>query len=146
MTFVVFDLDGTLALNEHRLHFIRRDPKDWDAFFAACPQDAINRAVRFTLEAHELAGHRVEIWSGRSDQVRAETVAWMELHCIDPSLLTRMRPVGDHRPDVILKRCWLREARANGGAPDLVYDNRAVVVAMWREEGVPCFQVAPGDF
>lgn len=41
---------------------------------------------------------------------------------------------------------WLMEARANGGAPDLVYDDRGCVVAMWRSEGVPCFQVAPGAF
>ena len=29
---------------------------------------------------------------------------------------------------------------------DLAFDDRDRVVAMWREEGVPCFQVAPGDF
>lgn len=146
MTFVVFDLDGTLAINEHRLHFIQRDPKDWDAFFAACSQDAINPAVLCALDAHELAGHRVEIWSGRSDQMRAETVAWLEMHCIDPSMLTRMRSAGDHRPDVILKQGWLSDARVTRHAPDLVYDDRDVVVAMWREAGVPCFQVAPGEF
>lgn len=146
MTFVVFDLDGTLALNAHRQHFLQRAPKDWDAWHAACPQDVVNPAVMCALDAHELAGHRVEIWSGRSDRVRAETIAWMELHCIDPSLLTRMRPAGDHRPDVILKRGWLSESRVTGRGPDLVYDDRDAAVAMWREAGVPCFQVAPGEF
>jgi hypothetical protein len=61
-------------------------------------------------------------------------------------MLTRMRPAADHQTDVELKRAWLAEARANGGAPDMVYDDRDSVVAMWRAEGVPCFQVAPGGF
>lgn len=26
------------------------------------------------------------------------------------------------------------------------YDDRDRVVVMWRAEGIPCFQVAPGDF
>ena len=30
--------------------------------------------------------------------------------------------------------------------PDAVYDDRNKVVAMWREEGIQCFQVALGDF
>ena len=27
-----------------------------------------------------------------------------------------------------------------------VFEDRDRVVAMWRDAGVPCFQVAPGDF
>lgn len=39
--FVVFDLDGTLALTEHRSHFLRRPgkDKDWRGFYAACDKD-----------------------------------------------------------------------------------------------------------
>jgi hypothetical protein len=41
--FVVFDLDGTLALNEHRQHFVDRPvgQKDWRGFFAACDRDTL---------------------------------------------------------------------------------------------------------
>ena len=144
--FVVFDLDGTIALNAHREHLIRA--KDYDAYYAACVNDTPCAPVIHALHAHAKAGHRVEIWSARSAQVRTETITWLQHHIwLDLSdRLTRMRPIGDHRPDVVLKREWLREARANGGAPDLVYDDRDSVVAMWREEGVACFQVAPGPF
>lgn len=151
--FVVFDLDGTLALNDHRLHHIRKTPKDYDAFYAACVDDLPNRPVIATLLAHHEAGHRIEVWSGRSDQVEAETRAWLRMHIrssggcpVAEEGLTRMRPAGDHQPDVNLKRAWLRDARRNGGGPDAVYDDRDSVVAMWREEGVACFQVAPGAF
>lgn len=145
--FVVFDLDGTLALNEHRVHYIRGEKRDYDAFYAACVDDKPNFVAIAALEAHIYTGARVEIWSGRSEQVRAETEQWLQKYtAIDSYMLTRMRPIGDHQPDVELKRKWLKEARANGGAPDLVYDDRDSVVAMWREMGVPCFQVAPGPF
>jgi len=30
--FVVFDLDGTLALTDHRAHFLEREKKDWRGF------------------------------------------------------------------------------------------------------------------
>lgn len=145
--FIVFDLDGTLALNEHRLHHIRKTPKDYDAFYAACVDDLPNMCVMRILDLLYRAGEvRVEIWSGRSAQVRTETEGWLAGYGIDPLLLTRMRPAGDHQPDVNLKRAWLRDARRNGGGPDAVYDDRDSVVAMWREEGVACFQVAPGAF
>lgn len=144
--FVVFDLDGTLALNEHRLHHIRGEVRDYDAFYAACVRDLPNWPVINTLLVHNKAGHRIEIWSGRSDQVNPETLTWLAIHGIDVELLKRMRPAGDHQPDVELKRGWLQEARRNGGGPDLVYDDRDSVVKMWRDMGVACFQVADGDF
>lgn len=144
--YVVFDLDGTLALNEHRVHHIRGEKKDYDAFYAACAGDSPCWPVLNMMLMHNAAGHRVEIWSGRSDQVRLETEAWLEAHGVPARLLARMRHRSDHRPDILVKREWLRAARMNGGAPDLVYDDRDVVVKMWREEGVTCFQVAPGPF
>lgn len=144
--FVVFDLDGTIALTEHRQHFLERSPRDYDAFFAACADDKPCLPVIAALRAHRGIRHRVEIWSGRSDQVRLQTEAWLEAHDVPAKLLKRMRRAGDHRPDTVVKREWLADARANGGAPDLVYDDRDSVVAMWRAEGVPCFQVAPGAF
>lgn len=144
--FVVFDLDGTLALGAHREHFLARQPKDWDSWHAACTADAPCKPVVAALWAHMLAGHRVEIWTGRSDKVRVETVAWFDLFGVPSAMLMRMRPAGDHQPDVDLKRAWLYEARKNGGAPVLVYDDRDRVVEMWRSEGVTCFQVAPGAY
>lgn len=144
--FVVFDLDGTLADNAHRLHHIRERPKNYDAFYAACPDDRPCELVIKILKAHIFMGHRVEIWTGRSDWVRAETVAWLEQHGVAPELLARMRPAVDHQPDVLLKRAWLQDARRTGSGPDLAYDDRDGVVAMWREAGVVCFQVASGGF
>lgn len=143
MSFYVFDLDGTLADCEHRLSHIQKSPKDWPAFFAACAGDG---PIRHTIELlHTLSdiGHRVEIWSGRSDECRAQTEAWLNDCGIDPRRLTFMRRAGDHRNDDDLKREFLNQSDRR---PDIVFDDRARVVAMWRTEGVPCFQVAAAEF
>ena len=141
--FFVFDLDGTLADVEHRKHHVRGKNRDWPAFFKECTDDGPNKPVIAALLALKAAGHRIEIWSGRSDEVKAETLAWLEANGIDPALLTNMRPEKDYQPDDALKRQWLLAADTR---PDAIYDDRNKVVDMWRAEGIPCFQVAPGDF
>lgn len=139
---VIFDLDGTIADISHRTHFVRDGGKDWESFFAGCVADVPNWPVIHAFNAHVAVGHDVEIWSARSDIVRHETEAWLDIAAgILPSRLTRMRSAGDNTPDVVLKRYWLNQMHESE-RPDIVYDDRQRVVDMWREEGVACFQVA----
>lgn len=59
----------------------------------------------------------------------------------------RMRKAGDFTPDEVLKRGWLNEIEPPEYARlTAVFDDRDKVVNMWREAGVPCFQVARGEF
>ena len=95
-----------------------------------------------TVRTLAAAGHRVEIWSGRSDEVRAETERWLKAEGLG-GLPLKMRRRGDNTPDDILKQSWLL---AEETKPDLVFDDRDKVVAMWRRHGIICAQVAPGDF
>jgi hypothetical protein len=189
MAFYLFDLDGTLALNNPRTHFL--DPgvdspcdvctdgnnpdltalqairtgqpmkcvrcngtqrfmkKDWDAFFEACDGDAPNLPVIGVMMRLHDAGHTIEIWTGRvgSPSVTLKTQIWLKTWGIPPNWLTKMRPDKDHTPDHELKRLWLDQRRALGlPDPDMVFDDRNSVVAMWREAGLTCAQVAEGDF
>ncbi|PCI59311.1 MAG: hypothetical protein COB37_11745 [Kordiimonadales bacterium] len=141
--FVVFDLDGTLADHSHRHHHVMEEPQNWDAFFAECPADAPHPQVIAALHAHQKSGHRVEIWSGRSAVVKTETRQWLSKHGINPDLLKHMRPVDDLTADDTLKENWLRAATPR---PDAVYEDRTLVVDMFRRNGIACFQVAPGDY
>lgn len=150
----IFDLDGTLALIEHRLHFIQQTPKDWRSFFAACKDDAPNIPVIRTYKALRESGAECWIWSGRSDECQSETKEWLAKHCgtrfggwMQAPEAFRMRKAGDYRDDVIVKSEWLSEIEP----PEYkrltaVFDDRDRVVAMWRAAGIPCFQVAPGEF
>lgn len=138
--FVVFDLDGTLADIRHRVHHVRGTRPDWESFFAECVHDVPNPPVVNALRAHVFAGDRVEVWSARSDIVRAQTEAWLWAQGIDPRRLVHMRAAGDNTPDTVLKRHWLNQLHETE-RPDVVYDDRQRVVDMWREEGIACFQV-----
>lgn len=142
--FVVFDLDGTLALNEHRQHFVERPvgEKDWKSFFAACDKDTLNWEIARVLQVLAATGNRVEIWSGRSSEVIDKTEAWLAKHGLS-NVPFKCRAEGDHTPDHHLKKQWLEECDMK---PDLVFDDRLTVVTMWRENGITCAQVAPGDF
>lgn len=144
LMFVVFDLDGTLADGKHREHWINRPAgeKNWRSYFADCDRDYPIGPVAGTLRALAAAGHDIEIWTGRSDKVAEKTAAWLQSHGLH-GFRMRSRAAGDHTADYDLKASWLEEC---GRKPDLVFEDRARVVAMWRSHGIVCCQVAPGDF
>lgn len=143
---VIADLDGTIALDHDRRHFLEGGEKDWAAYFRACPGDKPNWPVIHLLNALVDANYMVGIFSGRSDEVIGETIDWLtEFFPYYQSLV--MRPAGDFTPDHELKQRWY-EAMTDKAKANLrfVLDDRRRVVDMWRSLGVPCFQVAAGDF
>ena len=139
----VFDLDGTLASVEHRRPALAGERPDWHAFNKASlfdpPAEAVVRVARALAEHYELW-----IVSGRSDAVARETRGWLHKHSVPFDTLI-MRSAADHRPDHILKKEWALKYNFVGSVL-AVFDDRDAVVSMWRELGIPCFQVAPGDF
>lgn len=147
----IFDLDGTLSLSHHRAHYLgnRDDPARWDKFYEACDQDPPNEPVLAIFLALAPVADRV-IFTGRSNSVREKTLRWFEQHAGPDALdgvALRMRRVGDHSEDVDLKRRWFEDMALADRVRLLgVFEDRARVVAMWRELDVACFQVADGDF
>lgn len=118
---------------------------DWPAFFAECVNDEPNHPVIAALIAHRAAGQTVMVVSGRSDEVREQTEAWLNQHIPDaPKPI--MRRAGDYTPDHMLKRQWLGDGTIPHERVLCAYDDRDSVVQMWRNAGIPCFQVAIGDF
>lgn len=77
------------------------------------------------------------------ETVKKETVQWLKNNKV-PYTSLRMRPENDYTPDDELKRQWLKDL--NKDQILCVFDDRSKVVKMWRDEGLTCFQVAPGDF
>lgn len=144
----VFDIDGTLSSPAHRLHHITGDKKDWSAFFAVCDQDAPIPHMIELAETLIEAGHWVLFATGRSDDVFAKTLDWLRYHIgLDISSLDLyMRAAGDHREDTVVKAELLDRIRANGYEPIMVFEDRASVVKMWRENGIPCAQIVDGNY
>ena|SRR5712671_1452820 len=142
----LFDIDGTLADIRHRLHHIERTPKDWDAFFADCVDDLPFAHVCELARDLDRAGQTIVFVSGRSDRVRIETRQWICEHVVLFDRPLYMRSQGDHRPDHVVKGELLEQVRADGYWPIMAFDDRNQVVEMWRAKGIPCAQVADGNF
>lgn len=150
----IFDIDGTIALIEHRKHFLERkdDPRRWRDFYAACDKDKPNAPVIATMERLRRANADIWFFSGRSSEVRNKTVAWLAEHTsfmtadLEGPMLT-MRNEGDYTADNELKSSWYDEMLDDDKRRLIaVFDDRNQVVNMWRSKGVACFQVAPGEF
>jgi phosphoserine phosphatase len=144
---VIFDLDGTLALVDHRRPILEDKTKSsderWREFYAACIHDEPNEPVIELARVLKDAGFYVVIFSGRSNEVEEETAAWLETHRV-PFDELRMRSAGDYTTDHLLKAEWLKSLDKSKIL--CVFDDRDSVVRMWRESGVTCLQVAPGAF
>lgn len=141
MATVVFDLDGTLADIDHRLHFVKDGNKDWDGFYKACPDDAPKLPIIELAMMCDDAGHNIIISSGRSENVRAETEEWLNKHGVIYSELL-MRPDACFVPDQALKKAWLEQGRL-GDINDILFvvEDRDRMVKMWRSVGLTCLQV-----
>ena len=149
--FIVFDLDDTLSDTTHRQFILEQefetDSEKWNAFFDACLMDTPNVPIVKLLDtlAASTNNHRIEIWTGRGEQVREKTLAWLNQHTqyFKYSFINlRMRPEGDFRPDTEIKAEWMQQH----GSPDIVFDDRNKMVNWWREQGITCCQVKESDF
>ncbi|AUR83246.1 HAD-like domain protein [Vibrio phage 1.032.O._10N.261.54.F5] len=165
---VIFDLDGTLALCDHRRHHVEGTVKNWDAFFAECDRDTVNepiaRLFRFYRDSPE---HRVWILSGRSgtQETEKKTLEWLYVKGLQPDFLEsveidspmgpymesrgmcfQIRKHGDRRPDVEVKLEMIRQHGLTPENTEVVFDDRNCMVNAWRLWGFQCCQVAEGDF
>lgn len=139
------DIDGTLADNEHRLHYITNDHKDWSAWHAEAHADKPITEIVELVKLGYISGIRIVLCTGRDEKCRADTVDWLIRNDI-PFNALYMRPKGDRRDDDIVKYELLQQIRQDGYDPVLVFEDRTRVVSMWRDQGLRCLQVAEGDF
>jgi acid phosphatase class B len=146
---VIFDLDGTLALiDERRTLATKPNGKlNWKVFFEPTNigLDKPNIPVIEMAKMLKSQGHSVVIFSGRDSISRNETIEWLNKHSV-PFDVLKMRPEGSHTPDDVLKKNWLDKLFPIKSDILCVFDDRDKVVKMWRENGISCFQVAPGNF
>jgi predicted kinase len=133
---VLVDIDGTVAL----IH--DRSPYDITRVRFDRPNVAVIAAVR----AMHAAGHEIVFCSGRTDDCREDTAAWLDEHVGVPYTALFMRVTGDQRRDSVVKQeIFDKEIRSRYHVVG-VFDDRQQVVRMWRALGLTVFQVAEGNF
>ena len=130
----VVDLDGVLADVRHRLHHVERRPKDWDAFFAAAADDGVLAEGRAVVDRLLAEGHELVYVTGRTEDLRADTVAWLQRHEL-PVVRLLMRRRDDRRPARLTKLGILRRLTAEGRQVAVVVDDDAAVVRALRAAG-----------
>lgn len=142
----VFDVDGTIANCDHRVHHIRGPgKKDWDSFYAGQLQDPpIPHMVHLAVQLSEVTP--VLIVTGRPMDYRRVTTEWLRTHLGDCWDGLYMRDHGDFRDDSIVKVELMNRVRADGYEVVVAFEDRTRVVEAYRAAGIPCAQVAPGDF
>lgn len=129
---IICDLDGTIALIGDR--------SPYDA--AKCEIDQVNEPVRSILDT---SGKKIIFLSGRDDQFKPQTLAWLSKYNIYFDEL-HMRRSGDTRKDSIIKQEMYEQIILNKYNVAFVLDDRDQVVRLWRDLGLTCLQVDYGDF
>lgn len=72
----IFDLDGTLADNTHRLHLIKGEEKKWREYLGKVKQDELIGPTKELLEEVS-EDYEIIILTARSNEARDETIEWL---------------------------------------------------------------------
>ncbi|GHB33114.1 hypothetical protein GCM10010377_24510 [Streptomyces viridiviolaceus] len=123
----VFDLDNTLADTAHRQRFLERRPRDWDAFFAAAPQDPpLPEGIALVRDSSDEC--EIVYLTGRPERCRRDTLDWLAAQGL-PDGRVYMRRNSDRRParrtklEILRRLATTREIRVLVDDDELVCED-----------------------
>lgn len=136
------DIDGTLANNSHRQHFVRIKPKNFGAFNRGMGRDLPIPQVIEVLKCLHASGHEIVLVSGRGEETRQVTEEWLKRYDV-PYHALYMRAEGDYRKDSVIKSELLDKIIDDyGTTPFAAIDDRNQVRdECWFPRGVFLFHV-----
>jgi len=145
---IIFDVDGTLMNIETRRQWLEGPTPNWTKFMDPIEMktDTLNETVIEVAECMHDAGHEIVIVSARNERHREVTEHQLKQNFGEFWSHMFLRPDDSYEPDHEFKKRVLDELINADWKPDMVFDDRDQVVEMWRANGIPCFQVAKGDF
>jgi FMN phosphatase YigB (HAD superfamily) len=133
---ILFDIDQTLADNDHRLHYMQRDEVDWDEFEDQCIYDQPIMETIMMAQAWKALGKQVWCWTGRTDRVRSQTEVWLRNNGVPfDQLLTRSVAEAQSTPAAMTKLRWLTVSPVPRDRVVCAYDDDPGVVKVLREKG-----------
>ena len=142
---IIVDLDGTLCDVEHRVHHVQKKPRDWRAFNQAMDQDESYFWCIELIAAMKARGYKILFVTGRDENFRELTAAWLKRHHVVHDELY-MRRANDFREDADVKEEIYFQKIEKVAQVLFVVDDRKSVVERWRKLELVCLQCAPGDF
>ena len=139
----LFDIDGTLANNNHRQQWGRSKPKNWAAYNENMEKDTLISPVSKVFMALRVAGFKLICTTGREEDKRDITENWLHEHLVYPDQLI-MRKSKDYRDDGIVKTEMLDLIQDNHTIVG-VFDDRPKVIRAWRAKGLFTFNVLQSE-
>ena len=140
---VLCDIDGTIANNDHRQHFLE-GKKDWEGFFSELINDEpIFPIINKVIEEYN-AGKEIVFLTGRPERYRNVTTEWLKRY-FDFEIKLLMRKNKDHKNKLIIKR-EIFELNFNVKDIFLIFENDKELIAMWEDIGANIFDVNESDY
>jgi predicted secreted acid phosphatase len=142
----IFDIDGTIADNRHRLHYILREPKDkdWDSYDAEWANDTPLVGMIDLVRCLQNYGANVMFLTGRNVRTRSDTLKWLYSHGVGhlhPELLV-MRGLKDYRDAGTMKVEYLAKRGIFPEHVHTIFDDNNHVVRALRDAGYHVCHVA----
>ena len=139
----IFDLDGVLADNSHRQHFLDKSPRpskqDWLDFFSASSRDSLYSDTAQLFKTLQAAGYKILIVTGRSEDWHGVTEGWLSSFGLVPDQLLERRHL-DFRKDWEVKSEIYRTQIQPFYSILGVFEDRDDCVKLWRGFGLTCYQ------
>lgn len=81
-SWLIWDLDGCLVDNRHRVHHVKKYPEpDWESYVAEAPKDRPYKDALALLHALNASGHfRMAVVTARIEDEGENTKAWLAQH------------------------------------------------------------------
>lgn len=169
----IFDVDGTVADASHRTEYLPDGKLNWNKFNdlnTILQDEPITHVINVAIALLRSGFYMVNA-TGRADDSYDLTKKYLFDNIIKNEIITAtyhpgkwnyplnfistytssgfplyMRKAGDHRSDEIVKTELYSKILSDGYQPLAAFEDRSKVVDMWRSLGLPCYQVAPGNF
>ena len=140
---ILCDIDGTIANNDHRQHFLE-GKKDWDGFFSELINDKPIPEIINQIKEYHSSGNKIIFLTGRPERYRKQTLLWL-LEYFDFELNLLMRKNKDKRNKLIIKK-EMFELNFNVKDIFLIFENDEELISMWKDVGANVFDINKSDY
>ena len=135
---ILCDIDGTVADNSHRQHFLE-GKKDWDGFFSELVNDLPIHPIIDKINQEQADGKEIVFLTGRPERYRYSTTLWLkEYFNFEFRLL--MRKDGDQRHKLEIKKDIFHK---NLKTDDILhcFENDIGLIKQWKDLGIKTIDV-----
>ena len=130
---ILCDIDGTIANNDHRQHFLQ-GKKDWDGFFSELINDEPIIKIIKKINAYHDVGKNIIFLTGRPERFRYSTTLWLKEN-FDFEFKLLMRKNSDYRNKLEVKEEIFNENFSSNDI-ECIFDNDEDLIKMWNEKGI----------